>query len=81
MEGLLSIWFHLDSLKGWEKKDEEIILLNIQLFDFTREVTKVKGIFVADLTVGSKTSRTTFCVVEAYRLYNLLLERDWIHRN
>lgn len=33
------------------------------------------------LTVGSKTLRTTFFVLDASSHYNLLLGRDWIHAN
>lgn len=63
-------------LRKLGKRDEEIISSNIQLSNFTGEVMEVKGIFVANLTVGSKTSRIAFCVVEANASYNLLLGRD-----
>lgn len=53
--------------------DEEIIPSNIQLSDFTGGVSEVKGIFIADLTVFTKTSKTSFYVVDADRSYNLLL--------
>ena len=36
---------------------------------------------IVDLTIGSKTSKTTFFVIESDDTYNLLLERDWIHAN
>lgn len=47
----------------------------------TREISEVKGVFINDLNIGSKTSKTSFFVAEADGSYNLLLGRDWIHGN
>lgn len=55
--------------------DNEVIPSNIHLSNFTGEVTKAKGLFIADLIVGS------FCVVEVDGSYHLLPGRNWIHGN
>jgi len=46
------------------KRDDEIIQSNIQLLDFIGDVSEVKGVYIVDLTVESKTSGMSFCVVD-----------------
>jgi hypothetical protein len=51
------------------------------LSGFSGEASDAKGIISKELTVGSKTTPTTFFVVNVKGRYNLLLGRDWIHTN
>lgn len=67
--------------KNIGKKDDEIIPSNIHLSNFTRAISQAKRVFIADFTVESKTSKTSFFVFYADGSYNLLLGRDWIHGN
>ncbi|KAF7847472.1 hypothetical protein BT93_L2936 [Corymbia citriodora subsp. variegata] len=63
------------------RMNNEIILSKFQLANFTVEVNETKNLNIVDLTVGFKTLKTSFEVIKANGLYNLLLERDWIHAN
>ena len=47
----------------------------------TREISKTLGILPIDITVGSKTSLSTFFVINSTANYNALLGRDYIHAN
>jgi hypothetical protein len=47
---------------------------NLSLTGFSEEATEAKGIVCKELTVGSKTVRTTFFVVDVKGRYNVLLE-------
>ncbi len=40
-----------------------------------------RGVLTTKITVGSKILRTAFFVVDDASYYNLLLGREWIHRN
>jgi hypothetical protein len=46
---------------------------NISLSALTGDVTDTRGVLSVELTVGSKTTPTTFFVVDVKGWYNLLL--------
>ena len=48
---------------------------------FIREISKTLGILPTDITLDSKTSLSTFFVINSTANYNALLGRDWIHAN
>nr|CAD1824993.1 unnamed protein product [Ananas comosus var. bracteatus] len=54
---------------------------DIIMTDFTGSGQQARGVLTTEITVGSKTLKTTFFVVNADSHYNLLLGRDWIHAN
>ena len=48
---------------------------------FTGEVSKTLGILLINITIGRKTSLSSFFMIESTANYNNLLGRDWIHAN
>jgi hypothetical protein len=62
-------------------KESELKKTNMTLNGFAREVNEANDIISKELTVGSKTIRTTFFVVDVKGKYNILLGWDWIHTN
>ena len=48
---------------------------------FTEGISKTLGVLHIDITVGSKTSLSSFFVINSTANYNALLGRDWIHAN
>nr|CAD1840643.1 unnamed protein product [Ananas comosus var. bracteatus] len=63
------------------KSEDELKPTDTIMTDFTGSSKQAKGVLMTEITVGSKTLRTTFFVVDADSHYNLLLGRDWIHAN
>nr|CAD1831652.1 unnamed protein product [Ananas comosus var. bracteatus] len=63
------------------KSKDELKPTDTIMTDFTGSGQQAKGVLTTELTVGSKTLRTAFFVVDADSYYNLLLGRDWIHVN
>jgi len=63
------------------KGDQDLTKTDMMLKDFEGNVSPVKGAICVELTIGSKTLRTTFFVISGKGAYNLLLGRDWIHAN
>lgn len=63
------------------KKDDDLLITDMQLKDFGENVSDTKGAINVELTIGSKTLLTTFFVIEGKGSYSLLLGRDWIHAN
>ena len=59
----------------------DLIEIEVVVFAFTREVSKTLGILPIDMTIGSKTSLSTFFMIDFTANYNILLGRDWIHAN
>ena len=53
----------------------------MKVINITRESTEALGFYIAELTVGGKTSNIVFFVVDAKPRYSLLLGRDWINFN
>jgi hypothetical protein len=54
---------------------------NLSLSRFSGDPTEAKGIICKEVMVGSKTVPTTFFMVDVKGRYNVLLRRDWIHKN
>ncbi|XP_020082161.1 uncharacterized protein LOC109705789 [Ananas comosus] len=63
------------------KDEDELKPTDTIMTDFTRSGQQSRGALMTDITVGSKTLRTAFFVVDADSQYNLLLGRDRIHAN
>lgn len=61
------------------KHEEEMVPTNVTLSDFTGDVSDAKRTVVMDLTIGSRTAKTTIFIIDADMSHNLLLGRDWIH--
>ena len=51
------------------------------VLSFTGEISKIVGVLPIDITVGSKTSLSTFFEIISTINYNALLGRDCIHAN
>lgn len=64
----------------WKSK-EDLVRTNTILSGFHGKSMKTKGVFTAELTVGSKTLPTSFFVVDGKSSYTVLLGRKWIHAN
>ena len=58
-------------------------LIEIEVFvsAYTREISKILGVLLIDIIVGSKTSLSTFFMINYTSNYNVLFGRDWIHAN
>nr|CAD1834648.1 unnamed protein product [Ananas comosus var. bracteatus] len=63
------------------KDEDELKPTNTIMTDFTGSGQQAREVLTTEITVGSKTLRTGFFVVDAESHYNLLLGRDWIHAN
>nr|CAD1829455.1 unnamed protein product [Ananas comosus var. bracteatus] len=63
------------------KDEDELKPTDSIMIDFTGNGQQAQGVLTTELTVGSKTLKTAFFVVDADSHYNLLLGRDWIHSN
>ena len=59
----------------------ELIEIQVFILAFTREISKTRGVLPIDITVGRKTSLSSFFVINSTANYNALLGRDWIHAN
>ena len=68
-------------VKKLGKSHKDLKETNITMPNFIGESTLALGFFIAELTVGSKTTNTVFFVVDAKLRYNILLGREWIHAN
>ncbi|OMO82013.1 Retrotransposon gag protein [Corchorus capsularis] len=69
------------TLRRLGKGADNLIKSDVTVSDFSGTGNQIRGILQTDLTVGSKTSISTFCVVDSPSTYNVLLGRDWIHSN
>ena len=58
-----------------------MIEIEVVVFAFTGEVSKTLGILPIDITIGSKTTLSTFLLIDSTANYNILLRRDLIHAN
>jgi hypothetical protein len=71
----LSLFKKLDHVEGDLKRT------NLSLSGFAGDLTEAEGIICKELTVGRKTMRTFFSMVDVKGRYNMLLGRDCIHDN
>ena len=68
-------------LRKLEKGSEDLTKTDMMVKDFEGVVSLAVEALCVDLTIGSKTLRTTFFVINGKGSYSLLLGRDWIHAN
>ena len=59
----------------------DLIETKVSISSFTGEISKTLAVLPIDITVSSKTSLSTFFVINSTANYNALLGRDWIHAN
>ena len=69
----------LRMLRALGRSINDLIETDVVISSFTREVSKTLGILPIDITIGSKTTLSTFFVINSIANYNILLRRDWIH--
>ena len=79
--GLVVNVMSLRMLRALEMSISDLIEIEVAMYAFTREVSKTLGILPIDITTGSKTSLSTFFVIDSTANYNILLGRDRIHAN
>ncbi len=63
-------------LKKIGKSKEELKPTDTTVTDFTGGGQATKGVMTTEITIGSKTLKTAFFVVDPASHYNLLLRRD-----
>lgn len=61
------------------KSKEDLLSLDVTVAEFIGDMTKALGVLPIEIIVGTKTSTTTFFVVDSIASYRALLCRDWIH--
>jgi hypothetical protein len=69
-------WVNVTPVATFEKmgfSQSELMKTNISLSALTGDVTDTRGVLSVELTVGSKTTPTTFFVIDVKGWYNLLL--------
>ena len=71
----------LRMLRVLGRSSRDLIETEVSVSAFTREISKTLGVFPIDITMGSKTSLSTFFVINSTSNYNALLGREWIHSN
>ena len=71
----------LRMLRAMGRSISDLIETKVVVSAFTGEVSKTLGILPIDITICSKTSLSTFFVINSTTNYNILLWRDWIHAN
>ena len=71
----------LRMLRALGRSINDLIEIEVDVFAFTREVSKTLGILPIDIIIGSKTTLSSFFVTYFTANYNILLGRDWIHAN
>jgi hypothetical protein len=65
----------MSTFRKLNKGFEDLIKINVALNDFKDGMSKVEGALNVELTTESKTTPTSFLVINRKGLYNLLLER------
>ena len=71
----------LRMLRALGRSFSALIEIKVSVSDFIREISKTLGVLPIDIIVGSKTSLSTFFVINSTTNYNAFLGRDWIHAN
>jgi hypothetical protein len=70
------------TFKKLGKTDVELIKMNLMITGIGGDgPIGPKGVASMELTVGSKTTPTTFFIAEIQGNYNTILGHDWIHAN
>jgi hypothetical protein len=65
----------MSTFRKLNKGFEDLIKINVALNDFKDGMSEVEGALNVELTTESKTTPTSFLVINRKGLYNLLLER------
>ena len=71
----------LRMLRALGKNIGNLIETEVFVSTFTGEIFKTLGVLPIDINVGSKTSLSSFFVINSTANYNALLGRDWTHDN
>ena len=58
---------------------EELIPTNMKKFNFRGEASTALGVLIAEVTVGPKSVKSAFFVVDGKPSYSVILGRGWIH--
>ena len=66
----------LRMLRALGKSIGDLIETEVYVSVFTREISKTLGLLPIDITMGSKTSLSSFFVINSIANYNALLRRD-----
>ena len=66
----------LRMLRALGRSISDLIEIDVVISPFTGEVSKTLGIVLINITIGNKTSLSTFFVIDFTTNYNILLERD-----
>ena len=69
----------LRMLRALGRNIDNLIETKVSMSAFIEEISKILGVLLIDITVGSKTS--SFFVINSTANYNSLLGQDWIHAN
>ena len=80
-DGLAVNAMPLRMLRTLGRSINDLIETEVVVSAFIGEVSKTLGILPIDITIGSKTTLSTFFVIDSTTNYNILLGRDWIHAN
>ena len=59
----------------------DLIETEVSISGFTGEISKSLSVLPINITMGIKTSLSTFVVINSTTNYNAFLGRDWIHAN
>jgi hypothetical protein len=65
----------MSTFRKLNKGFEDLIKINVALNDFKDGMSEVEGALNVELTTESKTTPTSFLVINRKGLYNFLLER------
>jgi hypothetical protein len=60
---------------------DDLVKTNIMLNDFKGSPSLVRQVLNMELTIGQKTTNTSFFIIDTHGPYLALLGRDWIHAN
>lgn len=66
-------------MKKLSKNSKDLIPINMKMTSFMRHASHALGVLLADVSVGSKVTRSTFFVIEGKPSYVVILGMDWIH--
>ena len=69
------------TVKKLGKSHKHLKEANITMSNVTAGNTLALGFFIAELTVGSRTTNTVLFVLDAKPGYTVLLGREWVHTN
>ena len=71
----------LRMLRALGRDNDDLNETKVSVLAFTGEISRSLGVLPIDINVVSKTSLSTFFVINYISNYNVLPGRDWIHAN